>query len=312
MITQAYSHSSFAPVCLFAYSRVEHTRRTVEALLANDEAKETDLIIFSDGAKGVNDSLAVSHVRDYLGRIQGFRSIKIYFSKVNLGLANSIIDGVGKVLESFDRVIVLEDDMVTSPYFLKYMNEALCRFGDDERIISIHGYVYPVKDRLPNAFFLRGSDCWGWATWSRGWKLFNSDGKELLESLKSRGLLREFDFDGTYPYSKMLKEQINGKNDSWAIRWYASAFLADKFTLYPGVSLIHNIGNDASGTHCINTEGYDTRLALAPINLNNLVVEPSIEGRNSFISFFRSSKLTVLSAVKSKIFEFVALFGIRG
>lgn len=290
MIRSANYHNLFAPVCLFVYSRVGHTQKTIEALLANEEANETDLIIFSDGAKGLDDASDVGHVRDYLGTIQGFQSITIHSSNANLGLARSIIDGVGKVLASFDKVIVLEDDMVTSPYFLKYMNEALCRFSDDERIISIHGYVYPVRDKLPNAFFLRGSDCWGWATWRRGWDLFNPDGRELFASLKSKGLLRKFDFDGAYPYSKMLKDQIKGKNDSWAIRWYASAFLLNKLTLYPGKSLINNIGNDSSGTHCGATEVYHPDLTMCPIDLSKLEVKHSARAFKSFNNFFRSSR----------------------
>src|SRR5690606_23610171 len=119
---------------------------------------------------------------------------------------------------------------------------------------------YPIKN-LPSSFFLRGADCWGWATWERGWKLFNENGKELLEELKRKKQQRRFDFDGSYPFLRMLKRQVEGKNSSWAVRWYASAFLQDKLTLYPGKSLIRNIGNDNSGTHSESTSLYDPFLA---------------------------------------------------
>lgn len=142
--------------------------------------------------------------------------------------------------------------MITSPYFLQYMNDALSLYKDIEEVISIHGYSYPVKRTLPDTFFLRGADCWGWATWKRGWKLFNLDSSDLYQQLQVNQQCYTFDFEGTHSYCKMLKNNIQGKNDSWAIRWYASAFLRNKLTLYPGRSLIHNIGNDGSGSHSLS------------------------------------------------------------
>ena len=132
----------------------------------------------------------------------------------------------------FGRVIVLEDDLECSP-FLQFMNRALDVYADDHRVISISGYIYPIKGDFTGDVFLRGADCWGWATWKRGWDLFRSDGNALLSELQSRQLSAAFDFDGSYPYTEMLTDQVNGKNDSWAIRWYASAFLWEscRFTL---------------------------------------------------------------------------------
>lgn len=280
------------PIVLFTYARAEHTRCTVEALLKNDGAADHDLIVFSDGAKSAAAQPVVAAVRTYLDTISGFRSIRIHHRPHNLGLAQSVIEGVSQVLSEFERVIVLEDDLVTSPYFLTYMNEALDRFEHDERVISIHGYSYPVKQLLPDAFFLRGADCWGWATWRRGWKLFNPDGQALLDKLKTEKLLYAFDFNGTYAYSEMLQAQINGLNDSWAVRWYASAFLADKLTLYPGRSLVHNIGNDGTGTHHEFRSSYDVSVSSTQIDLASIEVSPSLAGRVAFESFFRASKHT--------------------
>jgi len=279
-----------APIVLFVYARPDHTRRTVEALLANPEAAESDLIVFSDAAKTSEKYLSVEEVRHYIETVEGFRSITVYHRTYNYGLAKSIIEGVTQVLHNYDTVIVLEDDMVTSPYFLDYMNEGLKRFAGDDRVISIHGYVYPVASSLPETFFLRGADCWGWATWQRGWALFNSDGQFLLSELKRQKLLKAFDFNGAYGYSNMLKGQINGTNDSWAIRWYASAFLANKLTLYPGHSLVHNIGNDSSGTHCGESSVLDVMLASQPIDLSVVSVEHSVNAAQAFEHFFRESR----------------------
>ena len=279
-----------APIALFVYNRAWHTQHTVEALKKNDFAKESDLTIFSDAAKSAEAVHAVEEVRDYIHQIGGFKSVSIVERQTNFGLANSIIDGVTKVTSEHGRVIVLEDDMVTSPHFLTYMNDALKRYAEDERVISIHGYVYPVKATLPEAFFLPGADCWGWATWRRGWALFNSDGQYLLDELRRRKLLRAFDFNGAYAYSKMLENQVKGTNDSWAVRWYASALLAGKLTLYPGRSLINNIGNDNSGTHCEATSNFDAELSRTPIDLTAIPVESSAKGRQAFEAFFRQGK----------------------
>lgn len=289
-----------APVTLFVYNRPDHTRRTVEALRANVLANESDLIIFSDAPKSEAQAGNVREVRKYIREIAGFRSLTVIERETNYGLARSMIDGVAAILNKYGRIIVLEDDMVTSPYFLTYMNEALEKYADNDRVVSIHGYVYPVEQPLPEAFFLPGADCWGWATWSRGWACFNSDGQFLLDELKRRKLMHSFDFNGTYAFSKMLKGQIKGTNDSWAVRWYASAFLAGKLTLYPGRSLVRNIGNDNSGTHCGESADWDAKLSQTPIDLNNVGIEPSQEGRQAFENFFRQRETGLLGRVMRK------------
>ena len=278
-----------APIVVFTYNRLEHTLRTLNALKINPLANESDIIIYSDSARTADNKNAVAKVRSYLAELTGFRSIKVIHRDENFGLSESIIQGVTEVLQQSKKVIVLEDDMVVSAHFLKYMNEALVKFVDDDRVISIHGYVYPVDIELPEAFFLSGADCWGWATWRRGWDIFNPNGKYLLNELTRRGLLKSFDFNGASPHSKMLKEQIKGGNDSWAVRWYASAFLANKLTLYPGRSLVKNIGNDSSGTHCNTTEDFDVELSKTSINFKNIIVDVSPIALEAFEYYFKKN-----------------------
>jgi hypothetical protein len=280
------------PICLFTYNRLEHTRKTIEALLRNKNVSLHDLIIFSDAPASNFNKYGVDQVRNYIKTISGFRSVKIIFRKKNFGLSKSIITGVTQILQDYESIIVLEDDMITSPYFLDYMNNGLKLFAHDERVVSIHAYVYPTYTVLPETFFLYGADCWGWGTWRRGWKLFDADGKSLLRRLKKNDLIRKFDFNGSYLYSKMLINQIKGKNDSWAIRWYASAFLANKLTLYPGRSLVHNIGNDNSGTHCGATKKLDAVLSETPICFEGLNVSHSNLAYSAFEDFFKDSKLS--------------------
>ncbi len=282
--------SGGAPVALFAYARLDHLRRTVESLSQNSGAANSDLIVFSDAARNETDAPAVNAVRDYLQQIDGFRSVDIIERDRNLGLAGSIIDGVSRVLQTSPSVIVLEDDMVTSPHFLRFMNEGLARFESDDRVASIHGYVYPVRDALPEAFFLPGGDCWGWATWRRAWSYFDEDGAGLLAALERQGLLDYFDYWGSFPYVDMLKAQVRGEADSWAIRWYAALLLAGKLTLYPGRSLVDNIGNDRSGTHASDNDAFAARLSDEPIRLEGIPVEPDERARRAFATFLRRQR----------------------
>jgi len=280
-----------APIVLFAYNRPEHTRWTLEALQKNELADESDLYFFSDGAKNETAKQQIVQVRNYIRSVTGFRKVEIIERSENWGLARSIISGVTEIVNKYGKIIVLEDDLVASPFFLKYMNEALDLYEREDNVISIHGYIYPVKEKLPETFFLRGADCWGWATWKRGWEIFEPDGNKLLMELKDKKLTKEFDFDGSYPYVKMLEDQIADKNNSWAIRWYASAFLANKLTLYPGESLVHNSGFDGSGTHSgiggnVNRDGHFEDVK---INVNKTIIKEDLSARSAVIKYFKSN-----------------------
>ena len=175
-----------APIILFVYNRHEHTKKTIETLQLNHLASENNLYIFFDGYKNENDRIKVEIVRSYVKSISGFKSITIVERKKNLGLAESVITGVNEIINRYGKAIVLEDDLITSPYFLKYMNDALDLYENIDEVVSIHGYIYPVKKELPETFFIRGADCWGWATWKRGWDIFEYDGKKLLSILNEK------------------------------------------------------------------------------------------------------------------------------
>jgi hypothetical protein len=293
---------SYAPIALFVYNRPWHTQQTVTALLANPEAAKTPLYIFSDAAKTETEVPAVAQVREFLRKITGFQSVTILEREENFGLARSIIDGVTFVCDKHEQVIVLEDDLVTSPYFLKYMNDGLEKYKNEQQVISIHGYVYPIEETLAETFFLKGADCWGWATWQRGWQLFETNGQKLLDELEQRKLTYPFDFDGSYPYTNMLKNQIAGKNNSWAIRWYASAFLDNKLTLYPGRSLVHNIGMDGSGAHCAKTNSFSSSLAHHPITVNNIPINENSLAKQAIINYHKRTR-GLLFRLKNKIFS---------
>lgn len=274
-----------APIVLFAYSRLEHLRRTVESLLKNEEASKTILYVFCDSPRYEFQRAQVDAVRAYVSSIEGFGSVVQINRTENLGLAKSIISGVTQILQVHDRVIVMEDDLCVSPHFLRYMNDGLNVYRDDEGVVSIHGYTFPVPERLPETFFIRGADCWGWATWRRAWSIFEPDGRLLLERLSSEGLLRAFDLYGAYPYTRMLSRQIEGKNDSWAVRWHASCFLENKLTLYPGLSLVDNIGADDSGTHCSATSEFRQMVSDRSISVSRIEIREDPGSAEAFRKF---------------------------
>jgi hypothetical protein len=289
------------PVALFVYKRPIHLTQTLNALRNNLSSRDTDLFIFSDGPKGDTDRKSVESVRALIENVEGFKSVTVVAREHNIGLANSIISGVTSILQRYSTVIVLEDDLVPSQYFLKYMNDALQLYKDDEQVISIHGYCYPVKSKMPDTFFLRGADCWGWATWQRGWNLFEQDGKKLLREIYARKLQNEFNMGGAYPYTKMLMDQVNDRIDSWAIRWHATAFLHDRFTLYPGKSLIQNIGMDRSGTHSGPMKIFDVVVDDKPITVTKIPIEQNEFAYNNIQSFYKSLKPGFLCRIKLKI-----------
>ncbi len=289
-----------APIVLFVYNRLNHTRQTLEALQKNDLASKSKLIIYSDSAKNKNDLKKVAKVREYIKNIDGFKKIIIRKTKENIGLANSIINGVTKVVNEHGKIIVLEDDLVTTRFFLRFMNEALEAYKDEPRVASIHGYIYPIKN-LPETFFIKGADCWGWATWSNKWSIFKSDAKKLLDNVKKKNVEREINFNYAYNYTKMLKDQIKGKNDSWAIRWYVSAFLKNMMTLYPGKSYVQNIGFDNEGTHTkIKTVLFKTNL-VNRFKFSKIAVNEDFVSRKKIENFFKSIKMSFIEKIKSKI-----------
>jgi putative methyltransferase (TIGR04325 family) len=243
------------PIALFVYNRPWHTKQVLDALASNSEAKNSILYIYCDGAKeGAREEVLnkINKTRLLAKNEKRFKEVILKEQAKNKGLANSIIDGVTEVISKHGRVIVLEDDILVSKGFLKYMNDALDLYFNEDKVGCIHAWNYHLdtSNYKESTFFLKGADCWGWATWKRAWDKFNPDGSELLRNVVSKRLEYDFDRKGTHGFVAMLKAQIEGKNDSWAIRWYASLFLAGQYCLQPTKAIVKNIGLDNSGIHC--------------------------------------------------------------
>jgi hypothetical protein len=268
---------------VFAYRRPDHLRRVIEGLARNSGAALSRVFIYCDGAKGSADLRDVDATRAVARAATGFESVEIVESEANRGLSHAILSGVGEICERFGRAIILEDDVVPTPCFLQYCNDGLNRYADDDRVLSVGCHTFTAGLDLPETFFLNVPDCWGWAVWNRSWKKFKPDGAALLAQISDRGLEHRFDFDGTYPYTQMLRDQVRGDNQSWAIRWYAYAFLEEMLVLYPSRAVTRNIGFDRSGTHGGISSGYWNVLsAERPISVNAIEVCESEVGRESW------------------------------
>jgi hypothetical protein len=266
---------AYAPIALFVFRRPDHTRRTIQSLLANPEAARSDIVVFADGPRSERDVEAVEATRAVV-RSAGIPSLRLVARERNMGLAASVVAGVTELCDAHGRAIVLEDDLVLAPTFLSFMNEALDRYRDEGRVYGVSGYMFPIRPSSKHdAVFLPFPSSWGWATWSRAWSQL-APARELLQTIgQDPALRRRFDVDDSYPFTAMLEALLAGQVDSWAIRWRATVFLRGGLTLYPMRSLVTNVGFDGTGVHC----GSDTPLAgaarasAAPVAIYPKVVE---------------------------------------
>jgi hypothetical protein len=238
-----------APVVLFIYNRPEHTERTLRALAANELARDSDLIVYADGAKKSEHHASVAAARGVARRASGFRSVRMIERDRNLGLANSIITGVTEICHSHGRAIVVEDDLVVAPGFLEFLNKGLDRYASEERVMQVSGYTFPGVCAGTDARFLSLTTTWGWGIWRRAWNVLDRDLLGLDALRKDANLRHRFDLGGAYDYFDMACRQKRGQVDSWGIAWYLSVFLRNGLVLYPSRSLVLNTGIDGSGTH---------------------------------------------------------------
>jgi hypothetical protein len=273
-----------APIVLFVYNRPWHTQQTVEALQKNELADRSDLFIYSDGPKDEQSEEAVQKVRKYIHTIDGFKTVTIRKREKNLGLADSIIDGVSKVVNKYGRVIVLEDDLVTSPYFLKFINEGLEFYKEKKEVMSISGYnhpksIMPVPDTYrEDIYFNYRNSSWGWATWNDRWEKVDWDVKDFEDFINNRRLKKRFNRGGN-DMAEMLQSQMEGEIDSWAIRFSYAHFKNNCLSVCPINSHIENIGHDGTGEHCGVSMKYCNDLIKAKENvdfLDNSVVDKEL------------------------------------
>jgi hypothetical protein len=281
--------SNLSPVCLFVFNRLHETQLTVEALRQNYLASETELVIFSDGSKNELTQAKVEAVRQYLPTITGFKSVEIIESPENKGLANSIISGVTQLLDRFGKVIVLEDDLITTPNFLNYMNQALEYYQNDQNIQSISGYSLVISDQSNEVYFQVRPGSWGWATWENRWSNEIFDKEKIRQVLSSdKKALMLFKLKCGADIGRMLLGSINNRNDSWYVRWAFDHFRKNHYSVFPVRSYVINIGHQADATHCKGINTYVSEL----VDKNKITTEfnafrtPEYQTNRDFLYYF--------------------------
>jgi len=301
-----------APLTLFTYNRPTHTERVIASLLKNRLARETELFVYSDGPQKPADAPLVHHVRKILHSITGFRRVQIIEQDQNRGLANSVISGVSEVIQRFGKVIVVEDDLFLSPNFLAFMNAMLDFYRPFEKVYSVTGFSYPTgaihipKDYLYDVYLSHRCMSWGWATWIERWQTVDWKVTGFDRFLRDRRSQKLFNRGGE-DLSDMLKLQMIGEIDSWAIRWCYAHFQNRAFCLYPVRSFVRNLGFDQSGTHCgVARKGLPCPELddhwTADRLLDRIAPNPQIVN-----SFRRINKRSMLTKTKTKIKLFLRM-----
>jgi glycosyltransferase involved in cell wall biosynthesis len=243
-------HTELAPIALFVYNRPLHTRRTLESLRTNELSEKSELFIFSDGptedasSQTLND---INHVQEIIREQDWCSKVTIIESPSNKGLTKSVIDGVSHVLNKYEKIIVLEDDLILSKHFLSFMNRALALYEKVSNVYSVNGYMFPIPDDEPKTVLMPLFFTWGWATWRKKWECFRMDPEQNKLLLSNNHLRNRFNL-ADYDYSSMLETAKN----SWGIHWYFSIFQRNGLVVFPTTTLVRNIGFDGSGVNCGN------------------------------------------------------------
>lgn len=301
-------NGKLAPVVLFVFNRLDHTKETVKKLQGNFGSEDTSLYIYSDAARKDEEKENVNAVREFIDSITGFKSITIIKHEYNYGLANNIMLGVNAVCKEHGRVIVLEDDIVTSPCFLNYMNKALDFYMENKKIWHISGWNYPIDDcSLPNVFAWRVMNCWGWGTWDDRWQHFEKKPDEII-STWSRKKIKKFNLDGNCNFWQQIVDNHNGKLNTWAVFWYATIFDKKGLCINPSVSFVNNIGRDGSGQNCGNRR--DTLVSKLNERKDfefNVESEENKTALNLIKEFYKSQTVPFYQRVINKILRVLKL-----
>ncbi|WP_157698970.1 hypothetical protein [Bernardetia litoralis] len=303
-----------SPVILFVYKRSDHTKQVLEALSMCQNSKNTPLIIYSDGAKknaSSKDKEEVEQTRQILREFKGekenyFLSIEIYESELNKGLAKSVREGITAQFDKYNKVIVLEDDIVPQKGFLKYMNEALDKYENEEKIWGISASAFPLENEKmvqQETFFLPVNSSWGWATWKETWNKIDFDIESIFQKFNQNSITtKEYNF-GSYYYYQITEAQREQKIDSWAVFLMASMFLEKCWFLFPKYSLSKNIGFDATGTHCTEEDLFFNTTVTDFVEVNEIPLIIENEGKKQTEKAFQKQfgKPSLFKRVQNKL-----------
>ncbi len=284
---------TYAPIALFVYNRLPHVKQVIQAIKKNPLSRKSTIYIFSDFSDVKAEKEKIDKIRKFLKKIDGFKKKIIVERKTNLGTSKNIVSGLNHIFEKYNKCIIIEDDILISKNFLTQMNYFLQKFKNIKNIASIEGYMYPINfdKSKPEYFLIKGSGCWGWATWKKSWKHYERSAKKLVKKFeKNKILIHEFDFYSSYPFFKMLKKQLKA-NNSWAIKWAASNFLKGRYTIYFKNSLVKNIGLDGTGVNCkVNYELNQKKFTSKNVYVNKKqLIQENFSVKKDIAKYLKSS-----------------------
>ncbi len=306
---------SYAPIVIFVYNRKDHFVQTYNALADCREAKESELFIFSDGAKNKDGIAKVNEVRAAISEIKDagdFKSVTVKESPVNKGLAASVIAGVTEIINTYGKIIVVEDDCKVSPFFLSYMNNALNFYENNKEIGSIAGYSPRINipaDYNKDLFAAYRSCSWTWATWKDRWEGVDWELKDIKDFYNSPKLIRRLNSNGSDRFMRLYR-QTKGNGSSWSVRFGAHLVKKDLITVYPKYSYVSNIGCDESGVHSRSDDAEKMRVDLSKAIKNPNFTDVEIDKRiqkilkkhysYGFVSEAKKLIATILIVIKER------------
>lgn len=287
---------------MFAFNRPVHLLKSLTSLKNNTLSSESTLYIYCDGQKpgsSAEELKKIKETRAIAKKELWCKEVILVEQKENKGLAISIKEGVTELINKHGKLIILEDDLVLSKNFLRYMNDGLNAYADIENIYSINGFMFPIGFKEQSTFLLPYTSTWGWATWKNRWAIFqpeiDTNDKAFIQT--NAALKTRFDLS-EYSYSDML----DYGNNSWGIKWYYSIFLKNGLNVFPTLTLVQNIGNDGSGTNYSDSE--ESGL----FNENN-VVKLKVENNlnlnhlSLYLSYFQRPKSNKVSRLIDKFLK---------
>ena len=294
---------SYSPIVIFVYRRLHHTRLTIESLLQCEESIHSELYIFSDAPKSRKDDDDVIKVRNYIKTIRGFKRIFIIYRESNFGLAKNIILGLNGIFKEHEKAIILEDDIVVSRYFLKFMNAALDLYRKESKIWHVSGWNYPMNysNYHQNSYFLQLPNCWGWATWADRWRFFEKDPSYIID-LWSNDMKYRFTIQGAnYNFWQQVVYNKKNKINTWAIFWYATIFQNNGLCLNPVKTLTQNIGNDGTGENCGDIDFY-TSVLNEDYNISfPKFIELNVAFHRLIYDFYVNNRISIFQRLRKRL-----------